>query len=247
MGPLPDDRGLLDGFRRGDPEALARVYEAYAEHVSTIVTHGFAFSSEGKACRFHGYRSRFDLEDAVHEVFLRAFSERARHSYDGLRPFETWLAAITRAVVIDDFRARRRLLLRFSVEEEPHREEAADGGVSADPVDGVVSPTGNPGLDAEGRELTEIIARFRESLSESESEVFRLRFQEGKSLSEVEAETGRSPSKVKTLERALRKRILDLVWRSGYLDDHLTTKKNSGWIARLRGSTEGTTKGGAHE
>src|SRR5574341_691980 len=90
------DRSFLDAFRRGDRAALAAVYEHYVAGVSAILRHGFAFSSGGARTRFHGYRSQFELEDILQEVFSRAFSERARLAWDGLTPYESYLAGIAR-------------------------------------------------------------------------------------------------------------------------------------------------------
>lgn len=235
---LVEDRKLLDEFRRGSPEALDRVFREYAPAVALNLQRGFGISVGNRDRRFRGYDSTFEREDALHEVFVRAFSERARLSYDGLHPFRNYLFGITRAVVIDEYRARERMASRLVEEDAPQSDDAEEG--RADPLDedsGAAEATGNPGLDLEDAELKELVREFRSSLSPEEAEVFRLRFVEGASLEKVEAAIGRSPSRTKTLERKLREQFLASIWESGYLDGWMTRNKG-GWIARLASKFE---------
>ncbi len=233
MALLVEDRALLDAFRRGDRAALSRIYLHYAEEVARILTNGFGFQvGEGRA-RFHGYQSRFEMEDVLHEVFARAFSDQARLGYDGLNPYRSYLFGIARTVVIDDFRSKQRALRRFTVLDAAAQNAPADvSEAGADPLVGVVEPTGNPERDLENAELTRLVRTFLDDLDDAEKEVFRLRFSEGKSLAEVETATGRSPSKVKTMERRLRHRLLERIWKSGYLRGFRAEEKTGGWFAR---------------
>lgn len=238
MSLLAEDRALLDAFRRGDLDALSRVYLHYADEVAGMLVRGFSFSGGGESCRFHGYASRFELEDALHEVFARALTEKARLGYDGLRPYYAYLFGIARAVVIDDFRSRERVLRRFTVTKAVESTPAPLSDAASDPIEGLSAPTGDPLRDLENAELVGLVQGFRRELNPSEAEVFHLRFAEGKSLAEVEAATGRSPSKVKTLERKLRHRLLERIWRSGYLRDWRPQEKSEGWFARTLRSLE---------
>ena len=45
--------------------------------------------------------------DLVRETFVRAFAEKARSSFDGLRPYRPFLLRITKNLMIDRFRSRR--------------------------------------------------------------------------------------------------------------------------------------------
>lgn len=233
---LVEDRSLLHDFRRGVTGALDRVFREYAPAVALNLERGFGVSIANRERRFRGYTSAFEREEALHEVFVRAFSERARLSYDGLHPYRNYLFGITRAVVIDEFRVRERMARRLVDDglSLPGAEEARVDPL-ADP--GASSPTGNPGLDLEDAELKELVHTFRSALSPDEAEVFRLRFVEGASLAEVEAAIGRSPSRTKTLERKLRERFLASIWSSGYLDGWIS-RKSEGWIARLASKLE---------
>ena len=80
---LHTDKKLLKGFRKGETEAFETVYHLYADLVRKFLYSGFSFSSQGRACRFHGADSTIDVDAVVQETFLRAFGETTRKSYDG--------------------------------------------------------------------------------------------------------------------------------------------------------------------
>ena len=95
---LKGDKSLLEAFRRGEREALTRVFLAYADDVT-------------RQCR--GARvAEHEVESMVQDVFIKAFSPGARATYDGLRPFGAWLNTIAKHLVIDRARRDRRIELR---------------------------------------------------------------------------------------------------------------------------------------
>jgi RNA polymerase sigma factor (sigma-70 family) len=98
MSKFPCSSGFLERFRAGEPAALEHVYLAYVDEVATIIRKGVAGAGGG------------DLEDLLHEVFVRAFSENARRSFDGVRDYGPYLATLTRNLVIDWARRRTREL-----------------------------------------------------------------------------------------------------------------------------------------
>lgn len=209
MSLLMLDRALLDAYRAGDPCALERVYRAYAEDVASLLARGFTFSAGARTCSFRGYRDRFDLEDVLQEVFLRAFGERARLAYDGLKPFKSYILGIARNAVIDAYRRNRRASQCFIFDYEMPANTFMD-----------------PSESLEEEALVQVVERFRTSLTPEEEQVFRLRFEEGKSLAAVESTTGRSPSKTKTLEKKLRTRLLDEVWAGGFLEGYRQDRRS---------------------
>lgn len=93
---------LLRRFRAGERAALEQVYWAYVGDVERIARHGFAVRDKG--LRVDGAPPA-ELGDLVQEVFARAFAERARLAYDGLRDYGAYLATIARNLLAD--RARR--------------------------------------------------------------------------------------------------------------------------------------------
>src|SRR5262249_47435933 len=96
--PLEGDRELLDRYRRGEREALAQIYWAYVDRVERLVS---------SCLRVQGAAwpdSSVSAEDLVQEVFTRAFSQKARTAYDGLRDYGPYLFTIARNAVADAFR-----------------------------------------------------------------------------------------------------------------------------------------------
>ena len=96
---------LLATFREGDRKALEEVYWAYVDRIERLVQHGFLLTSSGVRVRGLPADERSDL---IQEIFARAFSERARTSYDGLREYGPYLATIARNVLVDHARRRGR-------------------------------------------------------------------------------------------------------------------------------------------
>jgi RNA polymerase sigma-70 factor (ECF subfamily) len=93
---LGEDDALLDRFaaaRRGDPDALAALYDELAAEL-----HGFALWRSG---------CRAAADDAVQEVFCRLAAGRAPDS-EQVRSPRAWLLAAVRRAVIDLHRRRRR-------------------------------------------------------------------------------------------------------------------------------------------
>lgn len=221
---LVNDRALLEAFRRGDRAALAEVYTHYADPVATLLLEGFSFVSGSKTCVFHGLRSRFDLEDRLHDVFSRAFRERARLGYDGLRPYRRYLFSIARNVVIDDFRRKERSMLDFTV--EPANLETAPE--APEPSWGF-----EPDLGAEASELNALVRAFVGELPERDRTVYRARFEEQLDQATVAARAGLSASQVKTSEARIRKRFFTYLQAHGYLEDYRLQER--GFITRLKG------------
>ena len=115
MTILRRDRTLFEGFRAGKPEALGTVYRVYVRKVEHLLSQGFELRGQGTRVSGVGHRPD-DLADLVQEVFLRAFSEKARRSYDGLRDYGPYLFAIARNVLVDQARAHGREILSSQLE-----------------------------------------------------------------------------------------------------------------------------------
>jgi len=219
MSLLVDNRALLQRFRRGEAKALRQVLAHYAPLISGLLRRGFGFNVGGERIRFGGYESTFDLEDALQEVFRRAFSENARLNYDGLRPYKAYLGAIARNTVINEYQARKRKLERFAVElnDTMHVVEE-EWSASDDPLAfGDSEPTGKPAKDVETIELRNLLLTFRDTLSDRERDIFGLRFEEHLSHAAITERSGISPSKIKTTEAHIRKRLLHYLREHGYL------------------------------
>jgi RNA polymerase sigma-70 factor (ECF subfamily) len=108
MSYLVENRDLLTRFRAADAAAFREVFRHYAPEVTRFLRRGFSFRAGERHVRFAGYQEVFSIEDAIQEVFRRAFSVNARLAYDGLRPYRTYLLTIAKNAVINEFNTRRR-------------------------------------------------------------------------------------------------------------------------------------------
>src|SRR5262249_10922972 len=111
-GLLAGDRELLDAFRRGDREALARVYHHYVDAVARLVRYGFLL--ETRNLRISGARDVDAENEIIQDVFVRAFGERARLGYDGIRPYRPYLLRIAKNLLVDQARSRGHAMLALS-------------------------------------------------------------------------------------------------------------------------------------
>ena len=93
--PLLDEARLVDQAKAGDPEAFAKLYDAYVERVSRYI-----YFRVAEDC---------DMEDLVAQVFLKAWENLDRYKR-GSSPFIAWLYTIARHLVIDHYRTKKNIL-----------------------------------------------------------------------------------------------------------------------------------------
>lgn len=161
---------LLKGFRAGETDALRDVYRLHAEDVSKQLRFGFSFDSRGRAHRFVGYSSAFDLQDALHETFRRAFEPRAREGYDGLRPYGPYLRTIARNVVLRTFRKREISFPAIADDDDDRPSVTAWSDEGPTPEQSVGSA-----------QVQKLVRDFLETLDGQSRRLLEIRFIEGKS------------------------------------------------------------------
>ena len=206
---LSSDAALLQGYRQGDAAAMTRVYYAYVYDIIEFLRRGFAFDAGGKRYFFSGYSEPWHLESRIQEVFIKAFSERARLAYDGTRPFFNYLIRIARNSVMDDFRSRRRDALQISEQADADEISETPGPHSDDPEQAL-----------KDKELTAIVQRFRAELDDSSKALFAVRFTDGSSVETSAATLGWSEYRVKREEKRIRKRFFSFLKTHGYLEGY---------------------------
>ena len=112
---------LLDQAKAGDEAALSRAFEKYRRRLAVLV-----YSKLSPATRDYS-----EVEDVVQEVYLRAFRDLGRFSYQSPGSFLRWLSAIADHAIVD--RARYRNRERRAGDEVPFRSESNPLG--PDPAD----------------------------------------------------------------------------------------------------------------
>lgn len=189
-----DDRGLLDAFRRGEREALRRVYVRYFDDVLGLLRRGFVLGGPPPVS-VAGLSDEGSALELLQETFVRAFGERARASYDGLRPYRPFLLRIARNLRIDQLRASGRELSVGQIEDEhfpsPSDAEPLDAEHEADwAVRSAATREYLAGLDAETQRYVQL--RFVQELSQAD----------------VAAQLGVTRRRVRSLEDEVQKGLL---------------------------------------
>ncbi len=157
-----------------------------------------------------------ELENAIVEVFSRAFEPRARHVYDGQRPYEYFLMGIARNYLLE--------LMR-------NREHPAGLEIS-DELDAALSfEQADVHELFEDREVTELVRRFRAALGQEEGQLFDLRYVDGLTQTLAADRLGQSRIQLRRREHKLRTQLLEYLKTHGYLGSVTA----SGWSF----STEG--------
>jgi RNA polymerase sigma factor (sigma-70 family) len=185
---LRANRDLLDGFRAGKPQALGAVYWEYVRKVERLLSAGFLVRSRGErvggACR-----QPDDLADLVQEVFARAFSQKGRLAYDGLRDYGPYLYAIARNVLVDWARVRGR--------EIPAPWSELEAAIEIAPVEEDDVPWAAP-------ETMRVVEEYLAALPPDLREVHRLRHEKGLSQTQAAEQLGVGRQTLRTLEGRLR-------------------------------------------
>src|SRR5579872_2124201 len=112
---------LLEKARAGDEAALSRAFEKYRRRL-TVLVH----------CKMSpGNRGFSEVEDVVQEVYLRAFRDLEKFSYQSPGSFLRWLSSIADHAIVDRVRYRNRECrageeVRFRSESNPAGPDPTD-------------------------------------------------------------------------------------------------------------------------
>lgn len=210
MELLIENPHLCEAFRRGERAALTRIYREYAPRLFELLRTGFSFESGGQQLFFRGFPLCWQRENAVQEVFVRAFATRARQAYDGRRPYHNYLLAIARNFVMDQFRKRQFSFAPLEQIPQVDIQVSTGSGESTTPED-----------DAIQREMMARVAAFKIGLSPEERQVFDLRFDSGQSIEKTALELGVTEYRVKKTEKRLRDSFLRWMKRQGFFERSL--------------------------
>jgi RNA polymerase sigma-70 factor, ECF subfamily len=193
-----DNPGLLERFRAGARPAMEAVYWFYVRRIEALVRHGF--SLPGAAGAFRAKAS--EVEDLVQEVFARAFSERARLSFDGLRAYGPFLATLARNTVIDWGRRRGREVLVDGRNDDLADLTRADS--TPEPV---------PGWADE--DVAAIVSKYLAGLPKDLADLHHRRYVLAESQADAAAALGLSRQQLRTREARLRDGLADALKAGG--------------------------------
>ena len=213
MTRLVEDKDLRERFKRGEVNALRDVYRHYVPVIADRLRHGFVFRTQaGKTCRFQGFKDPGVLENALQEVFCRAFGERARLAYDGLRPYHNYLFTIARNFVADEHRRSAPGFVDLASDSEIDE----SNGESAI----LRSPSAQPDHAYEDQEIQKHVNAFIASLTPLERAIFQIRLQEGTAIEETAMRLETTTYRVKRTEKRLCQRFFQVMRKHGYLEGY---------------------------
>jgi RNA polymerase sigma factor (sigma-70 family) len=188
MPLLRMDRELRNRFYVGAPDALGKVYCEYVRKVERLLSTGFEI--RGRGIRVAGaYGQPDDVDDLVQNVFLRAFSEKGRRAYDGLRDYGPYLYAIARNVLVDWMRVRGR--------EIPSQWAELEVAMESGPVVEDTSPWAAPATML-------VVEEYLAALPQDLREVHELRHEQCLSQEQAAERLGVGRQTLRRLERNLR-------------------------------------------
>ena len=211
MTLLINNRSLLDAFRRGDNDALTAVYREYVDDVLLLLSRGIVEKQKSRYIR--GIADASLRLDCLQDVFVKAFTEKARESYDGLRPYRAYLLTVARNTLIDYWRAHSR---------DPVAGDCTlvEGDVEAFERDQDTPPTAD-GLAEESRlhwqRCLAASDSFFSELDTGTRQFVTLRFREEQPLLEVARQLNMTRWKARALEKRLQTNLKKHLRREGLL------------------------------
>ena len=184
---LCQDRAWLDAFRRGERDALERVYRSYSPLVWALVRRGVGGE--------RGVGGLLDPEaqrDLVQDIFLALFRPSTRATYDGLRPFSAFVVGVTRNLLLQHRRGSgRRDRHILPAEEVESLERWEPGAPLADEL-------------LQTQQDRALVQDFIASLDDADQQLLQLRFVEGRSQRDSAETLGLGRQQLRTREGKLR-------------------------------------------
>lgn len=187
---------LLEQAKAGDDEALSRAFEKYRRRLAVLVH----FKLSPRAREFS------EIEDVVQEVYLRAFRDLGRFTYQSPGSFLRWLSSIADHVIVD--RARYRGRERRAGEEVPFRSDSNPSG--PEPAD-----TRTPSRLFAQQEAVERLLSRLEMLPEAYREAILMAKIEGLPTAEMAERLGKSREAAALLVFRAVKRFREILEGSG--------------------------------
>ena len=195
-------------FVRGDRATLEQVYKETVQDVGNLVRRGFTSTRDG-GYRVLGVRPESEQIDVVQEVYVKAFSEKARRSYDVNQPFRPYLLRICKNLMIDRLRKKGR------------RNELTSDSAGVD-IDAIIEQERPVEAyaedDVDGQRLADATKSFLATVTAEARAFVQLRFEQGMSQAQVAQSLGKTRRWVRTQEEVARRGLQHHLEQCGLLD-----------------------------
>ena len=200
MSLLAKNPTKLAAFRQGERAVLEEIYHTYVDEVAMVVRRGFLYN-RGKVVSVPGVRDEQHQLDIVQEAFLRAFSEKARTTYDGQTPYRLYLLRIVKNLMIDQLRRESRRV-------NPRPDADNNIGNIDDILDKQTNyAPENPAIEAHRHRQQAAVTDFTNQLTEEEQRFYQKRYVLGFSQQKTAETLDMSRRHVRTLEKRLCKKL----------------------------------------
>ena len=186
MAHPDEEQNWIDQARKGDPEAVAWLYERFSDRIYRYVLLRIP--------------DRSDAEDITEQVFVKMIETIPSFSWQGPASFSAWLYRIAHNLVID---AVRRSSRRPQVRLEP-----LDNMLEAE--------SGDPHRYAERRDFLDQVRTCMGDLTDLQAQVLMLKYGAELSNIEVAEILGRTPDTVASVQYQALRKLHSLMKLKGY-------------------------------
>lgn len=171
---------------KGDADALQRLIVCYHAPLRRLI--------EGDIDK--RFRRHVDPDDVLQEAYIAAFKGAGDCHFDGPGAFYRWLEAIVRSRLKNQLRALKQQ------KRDVHREVFRRPGTSAsysDLIDRLPSPQSTPSQQVSREEAAAAMLSCLARLTDDQRRAIKMRFLEGRPVSEIASSLGKSEPAVHML------------------------------------------------
>ncbi|MBN2528187.1 MAG: sigma-70 family RNA polymerase sigma factor [Deltaproteobacteria bacterium] len=198
MSILLNNSTKLNDFKNGDRVVFEEVYRTYVDDVALLVKRGFYYDRK-KQFTVSGISDPQQQYDVIQEAFARAFSDKARQSYNGEQPYRLYLLRIVKNLMIDQMRKKGPELQMQSLVPSQKDGDPALVEVAFCPP--------NPAILAHEQKQKETVSAFVSGLCEEERNLYQKRYVLEFSQEKTAEAMQITRRRVRTLENRLRRNL----------------------------------------
>ena len=188
MTAVTESLEVVERAKRGDSEAFFWLYRKHQSRLAVFIRYQMS----------EALRRRYEIDDVLQELFLRAFRDLPRFEYQGAGSFLRWLFQIARHTLHDLARFEDRKKRQARHEALP---DAASSQYDATPAHGQT-----PSRILFQREQVAQLLKDLDALSEADREIILLAKVEGLTIDEMAQRLGASKTQISlNLHRALKR------------------------------------------
>jgi len=179
---------VVERAKRGDQEAFFWLYRKHQSRLAVFIRYQMSET----------LRRRYEIDDVLQELFLRAFRDLPRFEYQSAGSFLRWLFQIARNTLHD--------LARFEDRQKQQAEHEAPLHMASSQYDVAPAYSQTPSRILFQRERVSQLLKDLDALAEADREIILLAKVEGLTIDEMGQRLGKSKAQISlSLHRALKR------------------------------------------